>query len=51
MTNELLQLKAKAFDLLAALQTLEIELQKVNKQIIELQQQENADGNNSNNRS
>lgn len=48
MTKELLQLKAKAFDLLAALQTLEIELQKVNKQIIELQQQENADGNNSN---
>lgn len=48
MANELIELKSKAYDIIAALQTLEIELQKVNKQISELQQANNATGNNNN---
>lgn len=48
MNQQITELKAKAYDLLAALQTLELQLQEVNKQISELQQKENASRNDSN---
>lgn len=37
--QQIIELKAKAYDLLAALEQLQIELQKVNNQIAELQKE------------
>lgn len=47
--QQIIELKAKAYDLLAALEQLQIELQKVNSEISQLQKEVNASGNDSNN--
>lgn len=51
--QQIIELKAKAYDLLSALEQLQIELQKVNNEIIKLQKEINIDasGNDSNDNS